>query len=76
MGAGMRLAGLRKDGTTFPVRIGLTPVTTVSGQFTLAVVRDITWAGPILQPVCLGERRHARLQHAHASLVRHREVEP
>ena len=42
VGAGARLAGLRKDGTTFPVRISLTPVTVAAGQFTLAVIRDIT----------------------------------
>jgi anti-anti-sigma factor len=42
MGAGGQLAGLRKDGTTFPVRVSLTPVTTAAGQFTLAVIRDIT----------------------------------
>lgn len=45
MGAAMQLAGLRKDGTTFPVRVSLTPVTTASGQLTLAVIRDITGTG-------------------------------
>ena len=40
--AGAQLAGLRKDGTTFPVRISLTPVTIAAGEFTLAVIRDIT----------------------------------
>lgn len=42
MGAGAQLAGMRKDGTTFPVRVSLTPVTTAAGQLTLAVIRDIT----------------------------------
>jgi anti-anti-sigma factor len=45
MGAGMQLAGLRKDGSTFPVRVSLTPVTTASGQLTLAIIRDITGTG-------------------------------
>ncbi|MGD0245404.1 MAG: PAS domain S-box protein [Streptosporangiaceae bacterium] len=45
MGAGMQLAGLRKDGTTFPVRVSLTPVAAGSGQLTLAVIRDITGTG-------------------------------
>jgi anti-anti-sigma factor len=35
-----RLVGLRKDGTTLPVTITLSPVPTATGQFVLAVVRD------------------------------------
>ncbi len=46
MGARSRLAGLRKDGTTFPVRVSLSPVRTATGHLTLAVVRDITESSP------------------------------
>jgi anti-anti-sigma factor len=35
-----RLVGLRRDGSTVPVTITLSPVPTVSGHFVLAVVRD------------------------------------
>jgi anti-anti-sigma factor len=42
MGARARLAGLRVDGTTFPVRVSLSPVPTATGQLIMAVIRDIT----------------------------------
>ncbi len=37
-----RLVGMRQDGTTFPAQISLSPVPTAAGQFTLAVIRDVT----------------------------------
>ncbi len=42
MGARARLVGLRKDGSTVPVRISLSPVPTATGRFTLAVIRDLS----------------------------------
>jgi anti-anti-sigma factor len=40
MGERARLAGLRRDGATFPVDISLTPVPTATDGFVLAVIRD------------------------------------
>jgi anti-anti-sigma factor len=45
MGTGARFVGLRKDGATFPVDVSLSPVANATGQFALAVVRDVSDAG-------------------------------
>ncbi|WP_020681838.1 PAS domain S-box protein [Marinobacterium rhizophilum] len=42
MGAGRDLFAARKDGTEFPVEIGLNPVNTDEGQFVLAAILDIS----------------------------------
>lgn len=41
MGAGRDLFGCRKDGTVFPVEIGLASVTTAAGVFVMASIIDI-----------------------------------
>jgi PAS domain S-box-containing protein len=42
MGIGLDLAGRRKDGTNFPVEIGLSAIKTASGKLAVAFVSDIT----------------------------------
>jgi anti-anti-sigma factor len=46
MAARARLVGLRKDASTFPVRVSLSPVPTATGHFIMAVIRDITDSRP------------------------------
>jgi PAS domain S-box-containing protein len=66
MGAGMELAGRRRDGTTFPAEVSLSAMSTDEGLLVTAVVRDVTERLEIA-----AERERLRTQAERDKLERH-----
>lgn len=64
--ARVRLAGRRKDRSTFPVRVSLSPVPTATGRLILAVIRDVTEdlphadLGDLARAAAAGQARRGR----------------
>ncbi len=69
MGSRARLVGLRKDGSTFPVRVSLDPVPTATGRFVVAVVRDATGGGPYADLADLARAAAAEESGRHRELL-------